>query len=838
MKKYYLFAGLVLLAASSGFAQTKIGAAGAPDGSAMLEVTSGASSNKGLLLPRMTTAQRNAISSPATALMIYNTTANEVQVNTGTPASPVWVTATATATGWSTTGNTGTTPAANFIGTADNQPLVVRTNNAEQIRVTETGLVGIGTSGPTTKLQVQDTGDVSILVGTPTGNGGRIKLGNDSHGMRRDLTGSGGQVNDVAVFTSSSVLNPGDLYLVANSANNGSTGLPLNQFVLKNSGNVGIGTNNPNNLLDLGTTIGSSITDPAGKKLALFNNSTGTNFYGLGISGGTLQFHAGSGSVGTPGMVLLSNGNVGIGNAAPLFTLDVQGGIRVQRDSLYASVGGSSILWSSVNSGRGEMELVNYHGTGSGGFRFYDLAPGVVPDSGVGELMRITGNGLVGIGTGAPAQTLDIAGTARISTAIGTPATITGRSAAGDIGNVALGTGLTLTGGTLSATAGGNNWGITGNTGTNPATNYIGTSDNQPLVVRTNNTEKVRVTETGNVGIGTATPTTKLQVQDTGDVSILVGSATGNNGHIRLGNNNHGLMRNLSASGGGANDVAVYTSSGGPAANLYLVANPSANGSDSLPLNQFVLTSAGNIGIGTNTPHNLVDLGTTIGSSPTDPAGKKLALTNNATGTNFYGLGISGGMLQFHAGSGSVGAPGMVLLSNGSVGIGTTAPAYALHVAGDINASANVRANGVVLTSDVRLKRNITNCSYGLNTIMDLRPVIYDKKNSIPETNYDRHEIGFIAQEIVKILPFIVTEGKDADKTLAVSYTELIPVLTKAIQEQQAEIEALKAELGTVKTDNTALKAEVSKVDVLAEKMKQLEALLNVNAAGSTVASK
>src|SRR5689334_19232077 len=88
MKKNYIFAGLALLAASPGFAQTKIGASGAPDASAMLEITAGATNNKGLLLPRITTAQRNAITSPATGLMIYNTTTNEVQVNTGTPASP------------------------------------------------------------------------------------------------------------------------------------------------------------------------------------------------------------------------------------------------------------------------------------------------------------------------------------------------------------------------------------------------------------------------------------------------------------------------------------------------------------------------------------------------------------------------------------------------------------------------------------------------------------------------------------------------------------------------------------------------------------------------------
>ena len=55
---------------------------------------------------------------------------------------------------WKTTGNAGTTPATNFIGTTDNQRLVFRTNNTEWMTILESGNVGIGTSGPTTRFHV------------------------------------------------------------------------------------------------------------------------------------------------------------------------------------------------------------------------------------------------------------------------------------------------------------------------------------------------------------------------------------------------------------------------------------------------------------------------------------------------------------------------------------------------------------------------------------------------------------------------------------------------------------------------------------------------------------
>ena len=59
----------------------------------------------------------------------------------------------------------------------------------------------------------------------------------------------------------------------------------------------------------------------------------------------------------------------------------------------------------------------------------------------------------------------------------------------------------------------GTHWTLTGNSSTTPATNFVGTFDNTDLVFRTNNSEQMRIDKTGNVGIGTTTPGTSLEVK-------------------------------------------------------------------------------------------------------------------------------------------------------------------------------------------------------------------------------------------------------------------------------------------------------------------------------------
>lgn len=104
------------------------------------------------------------------------------------------------------------------------------------------------------------------------------------------------------------------------------------------------------------------------------------------------------------------------------------------------------------------------------------------------------------------------------------------------------------------------------------------------------------------------------------------------------------------------------------------------------------------IGIGTASPVNRLDLGTVLGSTVTNALGKKIAVYNKDN--SFYGLGANNGILQFHAGSGNNDAPKMVLNSSKFLGIGTTAAASNLHVAGSVRISDGTEAEDKVLTTD------------------------------------------------------------------------------------------------------------------------------------------
>ena len=137
-------------------------------------------------------------------------------------------------------------------------------------------------------------------------------------------------------------------------------------------------------------------------------------------------------------------------------------------------------------------------------------------------------------------------------------------------------------------------------------------------------------------------------------------------------------------------------------------------------------------------------------------------------------------------------------LTTGAIDNSATAPMtdVCMRVDEDGNAlfDGDVTAFSGDIASDIRLKKNIKDLNYGLKDVLNIRPVSFDWK----EKRNGKHDIGFIAQEIEKIIPEVVNKvdtlnSEDTHKT--VDYAKLTSVLIKAVQEQQQQINELKEKL-------------------------------------------
>lgn len=123
------------------------------------------STRQGLLLPRLADTAAINLLTPPNGMIIFLSSDQSLRLRSNGSWVKIADLASATSN-WSLTGNSGTNPATNFIGTIDGQPLVVRTNNAERLRVDAAGNVGIGQANPTAKLNVDGTVKLENL---PTG---------------------------------------------------------------------------------------------------------------------------------------------------------------------------------------------------------------------------------------------------------------------------------------------------------------------------------------------------------------------------------------------------------------------------------------------------------------------------------------------------------------------------------------------------------------------------------------------------------------------------------------------------------------------------------------------
>jgi len=147
------------------------------------------------------------------------------------------------------------------------------------------------------------------------------------------------------------------------------------------------------------------------------------------------------------------------------------------------------------------------------------------------------------------------------------------------------------------------------------------------------------------------------------------------------------------------------------------------------------------------------------------------------------------------------------VLQNGRTAIGTTAPTEMLDVngnarfryvnSGTYSSQLNITSDGTLTTStsDISMKKDIVPISYALQKVMDMNGVYFSWKND----NLNKRKIGFIAQEMEKILPEVVFTNP-VDGLKGINYPEITAVLAQAVKEQEQKIENQQKEIEELKT--------------------------------------
>jgi hypothetical protein len=349
--------------------------------------------------------------------------------------------------------------------------------------------------------------------------------------------------------------------------------------------------------------------------------------------------------------------------------------------------------------------------------------------------------GNVGIGTTSPATTLEVAGAITLD-----GAAAGGTSTYFDWRN---------NGSTFAYS--GSHAAIVGGGGANNFVPGWCTGSNN-LLFGTANTERMRITSGGEIGIGTTFVSAKVQIHSTnaGQPTIplfIVNESTTVGTEARLGfaaNTNNDVGSNRYSY------ISTINTSGSNGQDMIFATNPTGSAASE----RMRINSSGGVAIGTTTTQARLEVRHAVDASTTAP---QFLIYGGASAYGAFHFLDSD---AYHILTNSAARDIEIICDSGGVKLGP----------GDTSWSSN---------SDENLKENIKPLNNVLDKIKDYRCVEYNFKD---DENEDK-KIGFIAQDWQKDFSQVVNKNKQ--DVLSIKYTETIPVLLKAIQELEARVKEL-----------------------------------------------
>ncbi len=686
---------------------------------------------------------------------------------------------------WHATGNAGTSAGGNFLGTTDNQPLELKVNSARALRL-EPGASSVNVIG--------GYNGNSVAVGAQ----GATIAGGGSAGMQNTVGAyyaavGGGENQSIGANSTAAVIAGGWGNQIQEWAPITSVGGGSNNVIQFGAlaARIGGGQNNTiqsNTVFgvigggNLNQILGATSTAYAPQAAAILGGSANTieaYAYHAVIGGGSqnrVQYDGDKATI-AGGLSNL------IGTNANYASIGGGANNVISNQAVYATIPGGNLntAGQSYAFAAGNRAKALHQGT----FVWADSQPSDFTSTGLNQfLIRASGN--VGINKNNPATTLDVGGTVTAANFVG--------SGAGLTGVAMLNANQTFSGTVYFST----------NVHMNDNDLYLRWDNNHGIgwygagkLFSGLNIDGPVVYGWSGGGLGTTGSGQKLALAWTADGQLAADPGNLNDGSISPA---------LSFGQGSGEGIASKRT---PTGNQY--------GLDFYTgfINRMSITQGGNVGIGTNAPSVRLEVAGTapvtttsdgfvnigpanswhITMSTQDIQAKNTPTQWDTLYLNWYGENVSVASTNLYVSAGQ-GVSVNTRYNNG----------YKFYVNG------STFSTGGWGGSDARWKKNIQPLAGALDKVMRLQGVNFEwRKDEFPGREFSPgKQLGFVAQEVEKVVPEAVNTDSEGYK--AVAYEKLTAVLNEAVKEQQSQIEDLKAKNAHLEREMAELRAMVLKL--------------------------